>query len=169
MAINGVTAGPDGSSTVRHNQTTYIGPTKNIKPDTPKVTEQTLRDAHITLTEMTQHGLTDRERQLFRECKEILLLVANDQIPTDRDVMKRKLQTLKKVRGLLKKGKPIPQDIIVLYQRRHGDIQRNIKTYVAKKSESYARKLSFSSDPKKGLREICDKASSALFWNVYAV
>jgi len=136
MAINGITTGPDGSSGVQRKQVAYIDPTNNIKPNSPKVTDQTLRDAHVVLTEMTEQRLTGNERYLFGQCREILLGIAEDRIPTNRNQMKRQLQILKKVQGLLKNGKPIPRDIVVLYRARHRDIERNIKAYVAKKEDT---------------------------------
>lgn len=125
-----------------------------------------LKEAYIELNRITGSSLSTNERYLFARCKDVLLGAANNKIPTDRNQLKRQLQILRSVRDLLKKGRPIPQDIVQLYRSRHKDIQANIKAHVARRSESYARKIKFSSDPKKGLREICDMARLALIWNV---
>ena len=127
------------------------------------------REAHVKLAEMTAPTLSDGERYLFARCKDILHGAADNRIPRKTREMKRQLQILKKIGELIKDGRPIPQELTSFYRKNHKDIEKNIKAYVATKSKSYAKKISFSSDPKKGIEQICKKASLALFWGVYSV
>lgn len=168
MALNFVTRGPQEAGegyTVAASR-----PAITVKPTEPHVRQTTAEDlkrAHVKLERMRAPALSQREIMLFERCREILLGAAEGRIPLERSEIKAQLKVLKAVGELIDRGRPIPPNISLLYRERYGDIVRNIKAYVARRSEGYARGLSFSRNPRKGLEQICDKASQALFWGVY--
>ncbi len=142
------------------------GNNPRIIPQVP--TEKDLQNAHTRLTEL-EKPLFLKLGGIFVDCKAILTMVINDTFKNlSKDGLRDKCKILKKIGKEIKKGKPIPKEIVELYKTNRVALQNNLISFINSKKAGYGEKMIgiLPLDPKDGLELLCKKASQALFWGV---